>query len=166
MPLCEYCLGITLEDGRTRYPHQPSWRALQLSAKECSLCRLFREELQAALAYTRRNTDGFADLTEDFILKRGLLDDDLPQDWDLDIDTTIAVEFYRKDGVQNSFLEASCGPQDSRLKPRPFGGDPQSYIQFRELQKGRHPQWFHACQAFFDAYTLEGFVICLVRVAY
>lgn len=168
MALCEHCLGIALDNGRTIYPHQPSWRALQSSAKECSLCRLFREELQVSLAYARRNTEGFEDLTEDFVSKRGLLDDDLPQDWDKDIETTISVELQRKEGLRHSFLRVNCGPPENRLKPTPFGGDPQSYIQFRELQKGRDLQWFFrpaACQAFLDVYTLEGFALCLVRGA-
>lgn len=160
MPLCKYCLGITLEDGRAPYAHQPSWRALQSSAKECPLCRLFKEELHANLAYVRRNTDGFADLTEDSIAKRGLLDDDLPQDWDVDLQTNMFVSFYREDSQSNkcSRLLVRCGLENDQLHLPSFANKAASYIQFRELQKGKDHRWFSRRNiAWLDAYTHKGF---------
>lgn len=92
MPLCKYCSGMTLHNMRSGYAHQPSWQALEVSARECALCRLFEEELRATLAYTLRNS-AITGLMEESIMKRGLLDDNLPQGWDVGVETNVAVHF-------------------------------------------------------------------------
>ena len=156
MPFCRYCAGITLESLQSGYPHQPSWQALQASAKDCALCNLFKEELQASLAYHRRyRFDQISDLEEEFIAKRGQIDEDLPRGWDMGLQTSISVEFDRTYLHEDRRVAVHCGSKrDTRVL------DMQhitSYIDFNEhIRKGPNPDWTSRIKAVVDVYIHDG----------
>jgi hypothetical protein len=92
MPLCKVLLRHDTAQYAVRLCSSTQLASLEVSARECALCRLFEEELRATLAYTLRNS-AITGLMEESIMKRGLLDDNLPQGWDVGVETNVSVHF-------------------------------------------------------------------------
>lgn len=158
MPFCKYCSAMTLDDTPSGYLHQPNWNALQASAQSCALCRLFKEEIHAALSYALR-TRPVSDLEEEFIAKRGLLNDELPSGWDLGLKTHISV-YYKPKALQNySEVVVTCGPDDPDENWRFEDNHYSSFVDWNESRKFRHPDWASRGNATLGIYTHEGFAV-------